>query len=234
MNDRQYTSEAINDIATALALAQAEMKHAGKSADNPFFKSRYADLPAVIDAARPALTKNNLSVVQFTDVDEAGKTFLVTQLSHSSGQWMRSWYPVNPVRKKEKDKQGNEIGILEPSPQDIGSALTYARRYAYGCITGVAATDEDDDGNAASGNHVKPTAIANKKKFDVVKKALQESDDPAFTWGQNLAAINEFLEQDKSFYDDLVSTGRIRKEQLSQDMAMKAGMPQGFNDTKGE
>ena len=133
---KQYQSEAINELAAALAKAQAEMQHAGKTAENPFFKSKYADLPAVIDAARPFLAKNGLAVTQPIDIDESGNLTLVTQLSHASGQWMRSWYPVRPVKN---------------DPQGLGSAVTYARRYSYCSLVGVAA-DDDDDGNAASGN----------------------------------------------------------------------------------
>jgi hypothetical protein len=133
---KQYQSEAINDLAAALAKAQAEMTHASKDAKNPHLKSKYADLSAVIDAARPHLAKNGLSVVQVTDPGELDTVVLMTQLSHASGQWVRGWYPVKPVKN---------------DPQGFGSALTYARRYSYAAIVGVAASGEDDDGNAASG-----------------------------------------------------------------------------------
>src|SRR3954463_13098825 len=100
---RQYQTESINELAAALAKAQADMTHAGKSVDNTFFKSKYADLPAVIDAAKPHLAKNGLSVVQIPDFDESGKVTLMTQMMHSTGQWIRSWYPVTPVKN---DPQG--------------------------------------------------------------------------------------------------------------------------------
>jgi hypothetical protein len=134
---KQFQSEAIDQLASALAKAQAEMKHAEKGVENTFFKSRYADLPKVIDASRPYLAANGLSVTQMTDVDDNGKVTLVTQLNHASGQWVRSWYPVNPIKN---------------DPQGLGSAVTYARRYSYCAITGVAAIDEDDDGNGAAGH----------------------------------------------------------------------------------
>jgi len=132
---KPYQSDAICDLAAALAKAQAEMTHASKDAKNPHLKSKYADLSAVIDAARPHLAKNGLSVVQVTETDEAGTVVLMTQLSHASGQWVRGWYPVKPVKN---------------DPQGFGSALTYARRYSYAAIVGVAASGEDDDGNAAT------------------------------------------------------------------------------------
>ena len=124
-------SEQINELATALAKAQAEMKVPAFNRINPHFKSKYADLPAVIDAARDALSKNGLSVTQEPRVTDAS-FILATVLRHSSGQWVESTYPL---------PQGK--------PQEIGSAITYARRYSLSAICGIAA-DDDDDGNAGS------------------------------------------------------------------------------------
>jgi hypothetical protein len=140
---RVYQTESIAKLADALAKAQAETQHASKSAENPFFKSKYADLPAIIDAARPHLTKHGLSVTQPTDFDETG-IFVITQISHSSGEWVRGYYPVRPTKN---------------DPQGVGSALTYARRYSYQSLVGIATSADDDDGNAASvpnGNGAKP------------------------------------------------------------------------------
>lgn len=146
--DRTYQTESVAELFAALAKAQGEITHAAKAADNPHFRSKYADLPAVMDAARPHLAKNGLAVAQITDFDADGNMLLMTQLSHSTGQWIRSWYPVRPVQN---------------TPQGIGSALTYARRYAYCALVGVAA-DDDDDGNAASNGN--PTPPAQKKTPD--------------------------------------------------------------------
>lgn len=127
------TSEQINELATALAKAQGEITGALKDSANPFFKSKYADLASCWDACRLPLSKNGLAVTQFP-MTEATETFLVTILMHSSGQWMRSSLEVRPK---------------DDTPQAMGSALTYARRYALTAVVGVAQVD--DDGNAASG-----------------------------------------------------------------------------------
>lgn len=126
------TSETINELATALAKAQSEITGALKDSANPFFKSRYADLASCWDACRAPLSKNGLSVVQGLDVSE-GHLYLKTRLMHATGQWIDSTTPVTP-----KDE----------TPQAMGSALTYARRYALTAMVGVAQVD--DDGNAAS------------------------------------------------------------------------------------
>jgi hypothetical protein len=127
------SSEQINELATALAKAQGEITGALKDSANPFFKSKYADLASCWDACRAALSKNGLAVVQAPGT-EATVTYLTTTLLHSSGQWMRSSLIVTPK---------------DDTPQAMGSALTYARRYALTAMVGIAQVD--DDGNAASG-----------------------------------------------------------------------------------
>lgn len=140
----ELQSTEIKDLATALAKAQAEIKPALKDTDNPFFKSKYADLASVQSACIPHLTKNGLSVVQsITVIGE--NTFLVTTLLHSSGQWMKSLAPVKPTKN---------------DPQGLGSALTYMRRYSLAALAGVA--QEDDDGNAASNQKEKQAFVVNK------------------------------------------------------------------------
>lgn len=125
-------SEQINELAAALAKAQAEMEGATKDSDNPFFKSKYADLQSVWAACRKALTKNGLAVAQVAGGD--GQTVTVTTLlTHSSGQWLRGELTMVPTKN---------------DPQGMGSCITYARRYALAAMVGVA--PEDDDGNAAS------------------------------------------------------------------------------------
>lgn len=127
-------SEQLNDLAAALAKAQAVMKHAVKDADNPFYKSKYADLASVAEACREALASNGLSVVQGTQKGDGPAIHLDTMLLHTSGQWMRSTLTMTPTKQ---------------DPQGIGSCITYARRYSLSAICGIA-TEEDDDGNAAS------------------------------------------------------------------------------------
>lgn len=94
---------------------------------------RYADLPTVLDAVRPALVANGFAVMQFPcELDDAPA--LTTILLHTSGEWVETTTKIRPVN---------------PSPQNVGSALTYARRYALLALCGIAA-DDDDDGRAAS------------------------------------------------------------------------------------
>jgi len=126
------TSEAIDQISTALASAQAEITNPVKDAENPHFKSSYADLAGGLSVARPVLAKHGIAIIQATTMD-GDVMMLETRLAHKSGQWVATDYPV----------------CRFPSPQQqIGSALTYARRYSLFSLVGIAG--EDDDGNEAS------------------------------------------------------------------------------------
>ena len=156
-------SESIKELATALSKAQSQFDHAKKDVKNEFFKSKYADLASVIDAAKEHLGKNGLSVSQLTNVDENGNILLETILMHSSGEWISGVYPIKPIKT---------------DPQAYGSAMTYARRYAFSAITGIAA--DDDDGNAASQQSNKqtyqqPVKFWPQNKFDSHKEAWKTS-----------------------------------------------------------
>ena len=126
-------SDDIGELATALCAAQAEFTAIPKDSANPFFKSKYAGLPKVVEVASPILTTHGLSVTQLLGHDEAGDT-LTTCLMHKSGQFIADTMHLRPVKD---------------DPQAQGSATTYGRRYAYMAALGLVA-DEDDDGNAAS------------------------------------------------------------------------------------
>lgn len=127
-------SPSIAKLVEALSKASTEFLEVSKDTENPFYKSTYADLAALIKATRPFLGKNSLVVSQFPLMagTRAGVTTIV---AHSSGEWMESDLTL-PVSKA--DAQGS------------GSAITYARRYSYQSVLNVAG-EEDDDGNAAVG-----------------------------------------------------------------------------------
>ena len=126
------TSTATNEISAALAKAQGLINNPGKTAKNPHFKSSYADLSAGINAIREGLSANGIAVVQSPRM-EGELMMLDTRITHSSDQWFECEWPV--------------VKLPAP-PQQIGSALTYARRYSLFSLVGIAG--EDDDGNAAN------------------------------------------------------------------------------------
>jgi hypothetical protein len=113
-------------LVAALARAQKAMSHPKKTKTNPHFKSDYADLADVLNAVRPALNEQGIAIVQTVDNGD-----LVTELRYND-EVIASRLPLN----------------LDVKPQELGSQLSYLRRYALSAIVGVA-SEADDDGNAA-------------------------------------------------------------------------------------
>lgn len=122
-------SESIANLAAALCKFQANIGKVKKEATNPFFKSKYASLANILDVIQKPLADAGLSFCQLPDAD-----CLTTILMHDSGEWIEATYCM-PVAKIN-------------DPQAMGSAITYARRYALGSILGLN-IDEDDDGEKA-------------------------------------------------------------------------------------
>jgi len=126
-------SESIANLAKALSIVQGKLTYAKKDSENPFFKSKYADLESVWDACRDLLSANGLAVVQLPGEYFEGTMALTTIITHSSGEWI---------------SQQMSLPVTKPDAQGAGSALTYMRRYALAAVVGV--VQADDDGNAAS------------------------------------------------------------------------------------
>ena len=126
-------SDSISNLTASLVKAQAKIEGAIKDKLNPHFRSKYADLSAVVEAIRKPATDAGLAWTQIMhDADNAAR--VETVILHSSGEWLSCGCISVPVSKS--DAQG------------YGSALTYARRYGLSAAFGVA--PEDDDGNAAA------------------------------------------------------------------------------------
>lgn len=175
-------SDDVKELIAALIEAQIDFEPVLKDSENEAYsrgqkKSKYATLAAVIDATRPALNKNGLTIVQHVQSHNASKeTIITTTLFHISGQFLESDFTMPSV---------GQNGRFDP--QTVASATTYGRRYAWLAITGAA--PEDDDGNAASG------VGTSKAAENVAKAKLEESaksSDPktAAIAKEGLAKIN--------------------------------------------
>jgi hypothetical protein len=123
----------MKQIATALVKAQKAFGPALKTAKNPHFQSRYADLAACVEAVMDGLNNNGIALVQQLTESDTG-VIVETVFIHESGEMLNCGKLHVPAVKHD--------------PQGYGSALTYARRYSLMAACGIA--PEDDDGNAAS------------------------------------------------------------------------------------
>ena len=128
----RYSSPELKNLFDALAKAQSEYKRVSFNRENPFYKSGFADLDALIEATRPALTKNGLSFIQQVRINNDGMTILHSILGHKSGEWIES---------------RNRIVVDKNDNQKYGSTLSYQKRYAAQALLGitVSADPVDDD-----------------------------------------------------------------------------------------
>jgi len=172
-DENTYTfSTERDEIFAALAKFQAEcpevekdatVKVTSKKSGSFLYEFHYATLGNIIRTTKPTLTSNGLSFLQVV-TDEGVQTILM----HKSGQYIKTDYLNIPTS-------------ATPTPQDIGSGITYAKRYQLAAVLGVDAMD-DDDGNMASGNDATKTkrngsAPVPKKKS--APKAAPKKQAPA-------------------------------------------------------
>ncbi len=121
-----FKSENITDLAVALSKAQKNIGSAAKGATNPFFKSKYADLAAVMEACKEHLNNEGITVLQPVSSEETGD-YVETILLHSSGQWVSSKMKLHPSKNM----------------QEFGSATSYARRYSLQSLVFIPQVDDD-------------------------------------------------------------------------------------------
>jgi hypothetical protein len=154
----------MKQIASALVKAQKAFGPALKTATNPHFKSRYADLAACVEAVIGGLNDNGIALIQRNSLDDNGVT-VETVFVHESGEMLECGKLHVPAAKHD--------------PQGYGSALTYARRYSLMAACGIA--PEDDDGNAGSKPPPKVTdATVNALLDDIAESNSHDQLKEAF------------------------------------------------------
>ena len=165
----KYQSENITELAKALLNVQRTVQPIAKDAENPFTKSWYASLNSVMDACRAALIENDIWMCQHpVPVEQPNSLGLVTKLTHAeSGQWQSS-LAVVPMPKAD--------------PQGMGSAMTYARRYALTAMLGM--VTEDDDGEGAKNGKKSPV----RPKLPVINPELQKERQRNQSTTNNISA----------------------------------------------
>jgi hypothetical protein len=191
------TSTDTDKIIPAYIKAEHTVGSVKKTANNPHFRSKYADLEAVMEACSDALEKNGLAVWQ--SINEEGDR-LITRLYHSSGQWMEGYTPLI---------------IAKNDMQGLGSAYTYARRYGLMSIMGIA--PEDDDGNAASAKVI-PLPVK-KPEAKKVEAAHVEEAKAILSEVKQITEVKElnwFLKKNAQRIADVREASTVTYEYLQQ------------------
>ena len=199
-------SESIANLAAALVASQSKFNAVPKTADNPFFKSKYADFATLKLAADPIINGEGLAVTQHLGFDGTND-LLTTRLFHQSGEWIQS---TTRLFLNKQDSQGH------------GSATTYAKRYAYGAILGLVA-EEDDDGNKASAPAKAPRGAKGK---DALATAAEASAPGAITTAIKNAIwknANEGLGWDEAAMYEWLDTATGRTVQTLDDLTYDEG-----------
>lgn len=149
------TSEETKNIFKALSDFKKDFKQPLKDANNPFFKSKYVPLESIVQAIDNEAPEHGLGYFQEATTNEHGEVGVKTTVIHSSGEYIESL----PLYMKP-DKN---------TPQGVGSAITYAKRYGLSAMFGVA-SDVDDDGNEASGHNAKKASKPQLKQMEDLRK----------------------------------------------------------------
>jgi hypothetical protein len=165
-------SPTVGKLAAALASAQAEMDGAAKDSTNPHFRSKYADLSSIRDACRP-LAKHGLAFLQPTRADGPHVT-VTTVLIHSSGEWI---------------SEDLTLTAGANTPQAVGSAITYGRRYGLAAMVGIA--PEDDDGEAAEPRNATPLSVPAPAPRAPAKPPKATAPVKFDSWWAGLALVAE-------------------------------------------
>ncbi len=223
------SSESINDLITALALAQAqfppipksktgkvkgESKGTGKAYE---FEYQYADISDVLVAVRPILSQNGLAILQLTEVDEANVMFVRTRLAHKSGQWIESSYPVCSINADH---------------QKMGGALTYARRYSLTSLIGVAAEDDLDGQGGSAGSvdtHPRQTRNAGPSEFDRAQYVIRNAPSKV-----DLKAVWDAVDWDSLSAEQTTSITADKDARLSELNKPKVAVQPNFDAFPGD
>lgn len=183
----------LDKLAPAVVKLQSLLTPVGKSADNPFFKSKYAPLPEVRAALQPLLASCDLALLTMPSIID-GQNGLHFYLFHSSGQYLEGQWLLTPAQR---------------TPQGEGADTTFKLRYGIMAITGLVA-DEDDDGNRAS-NPVTTSYTAKLSKpkaasrLDQAKSRLRDAIKSSGAKGDEYAWVAKATDQDAEKIEGLAA-----------------------------
>lgn len=216
-----------NTFITDLIKVQTEIEKISKNESNPFFKSKYVPLPAILAQVKPVLNSHNFLLTQrleiaYGSVASEAQQILITDLFHISGRTLSA---SALIKISDKDKT---------DPQKYGSAITYMRRYSLTALLGL--EEVDDDGNKAAGNKNNNKTIVSKGLGQVadedMKKIQEEENEKQFArikdliescgsaielqavWENEQKTINKIKKYAGNLYDMLLQSKDSMKKSL--------------------
>lgn len=216
--------ETLNDISNnanlwkAFIEFQKEFKGMKPDATNPFFKSSYITLDGILETVRPILSKHGLAILQEA-TGEDGSVIVKTYLIHESGQIYQT-EPLAMTPQKAND------------PQQMGSCITYAKRYQLAALLGICES-VDDDGNAATFGHSQPKNNQNSNKT-ISDAQIKRLYAIAYGAGYNKAKLDGLVkkkynkslsELSKAEYDHICSSLENKKDETEIPVDMFEGTP---------
>jgi ERF superfamily protein len=180
------TSEKFGELIKALTKAQGQFTKAVYDKTNPHFKSKYASLDAVHEAIKGPMAANGLAVSHLLSYKD-GMILMETTLFHTSAEWIACEMPI----------------LVEKStPQQLGSLLSYYRRYSLCCLLAIPVGEEDDDGEQAEGRNqmgwIKPIV---KESLPVAKPGPCFTQEQAEELEENLKYFPDLRNRMLKFYD---------------------------------
>lgn len=202
------TSESIDQIVAAIAKARPYFNAILKTEDNPFYKSKYADLATYINAVAEPLAECGVILTGGPEPFDDQWLLVSSRVCHISGQWMEC---ATLIKRSEK-------------PQDMGSGITYARRYTLAPLLGLAS--DDDDGNAASQETEKTRRPAAQSKTTSSGMSDKDLTHPtadqvsslvelARSCDVDLIAFGQFIRQVMNLTDEVKVTRKFLRESMT-------------------
>ncbi|MGL4544355.1 MAG: ERF family protein [Plesiomonas sp.] len=175
----EYQSAEVDKIFPAVVALQSEINNPKKSKQGHGYK--YAELSQIIELSREPLANNGLAVTQYCATVD-GQSHLVTQMIHSSGQWIRGFYPLEKAGMRAVN-----------DAQQMGAAMTYARRYNLAAMLGVA--QEDDDAASVPAQRKQQQIQPLQQPLPVKQQQQLQKVAVDVLEGQTLNAVTQWLSE---------------------------------------
>lgn len=183
------TSDNFKEISEALAKVQGEIEHPKKNKSVNYGNTtfEYADITACLDAVRPALSKHGISLMQGSFIVD-GAIVLTTRLSKGD-QWVEVEYPLCSASAKH---------------QDIGSAMTYGRRYSLMGLLGIASDDDiDAKGDVQAGGGANTRKATPKKQGRIAQDWFENTAKPAIKAFGSLEGLETWKDKNQAVIDKM-------------------------------